>query len=77
MSFNIINENGVKIKCDIIGMFEYGNKKFVVYTDSEDMEIEKEVYASLYELDKDENMILKPILNDKDWDLVDNFLGEI
>lgn len=77
MKFNVIDTNGEKVKCDIIGMFESENKKFVVYTECQDEDIEKEVYASLYELDENNNMILLPIINDRDWDLVDNFLGEI
>lgn len=77
MNFNIMDSSGLNIKCDILGMFEQNNKKYVIYTDCEDGNIEKEVYASLYELDEKGNMVLTPILNDSDWDIVDNFLGEI
>ena len=77
MNFNVIDINGINIKCDILGMFEHDNKKYVIYTDCEDANIEKEVYASLYELDEKGNMVLMPILNNDDWDIVDKFLGEI
>lgn len=77
MNFNIIDGNGINIKCDILGMFEKNGKKYVIYTDSEEVSEEKDIYASLYELDEKGNMVLTPILNDSDWDIVDNFLGEI
>ena len=77
MNFNIIDGNGINIKCDILGMFEKNGKKYVIYTDSEEVSEEKDIYASLYKLDEKGNMVLTPILNDSDWDIVDNFLGEI
>lgn len=73
MSFNVINENGIKIDCDVIGMFVHDNKNFIIYTDNNMVDNEKEVFASLYKLDGN-NMILLPITSDSDWDLVDKYL---
>lgn len=72
MSFNVINENGIKVDCDVIGMFVHDNKNFIIYTDNM-VDNEKEVFASLYKLDGN-NMILLPITSDSDWDLVDKYL---
>ncbi len=73
MSFNVINENGIKVDCDVIGMFVHDNKNFIIYTDNNMVDNEKEVFASLYKLDGN-NMILLPITSDSDWDLVDKYL---
>lgn len=73
MNFNVINENGIKVDCDIIGMFVHDGKNFIIYTDNNMVDNEKEVFASLYKLEGN-NMILLPIINDSDWDLVDKYL---
>lgn len=73
MSFNVINENGIKVDCDVIGMFVHDNKNFIIYTDNNMVDNEKEVFASLYKLDGN-NMLLLPITSDSDWDLVDKYL---
>lgn len=73
MNFNVINENGVKVDCDVIGMFVHNDKNFIIYTDNNIIDNEKEVFASLYKLDGN-NMILLPITSDSDWDLVDKYL---
>lgn len=73
MSFNVINENGIKVDCDVIGMFVHDNKNFIIYTDNNMVDNEKEVFASLYKLDGN-SMILLPITSDSDWDLVDKYL---
>lgn len=73
MNFDVINEHGDKIHCDVIGMFSHDDKNFIIYTDNEIVDNEKEVLASLYRLEGN-NVILLPITEDRDWDLVDNYL---
>jgi len=75
MNFSILNDEGKIINCNVIGIFKHEDKDFVVYTDeSTDNE---EIFASLYKLDDDDNIKLLPITDDKDWDLVDNYLEEL
>jgi len=76
MNFNVIDELGNVVDCDIIGMFSREDKKFIIYTDNTVIDDEKEVLASLYKIE-DNKMILLPIVNDADWDLVDKYLEEI
>ena len=73
MNFNVIDSEGNKVQCDIIGMFVHDNKNFIIYTDSQQSDSEKEVYASLYKI-SDNNMLLIPIVQESDWDLVDRYL---
>lgn len=59
--------NQVK-KCEVLFTFEKDNKKFIVYKDKDE-----EILASFYkEINK--NLILIPITEDKDYDLVDEEL---
>ena len=76
MEFNVINTNGEKISCDVIGMFVHDGKNFIIYTDNEITDGEKEVYSALYRLDGN-NMILLPITDENDWDLVDKYLEDV
>ena len=76
MDFNVINENGDKVTCDVIGMFVHNSKNFIIYTDNEMVDNEKEVYASLYRLDGN-NMVLLPITEESVWDLVDKYLQDV
>ena len=73
MNFNIIDNSGNKIECDVLGMFTHGDKNFIIYTDNEQDDNEKEVYASLYEI-KNNCIVLLPITSESDWDLVDSYL---
>lgn len=75
MNFKTIDKNGIEVNCDVIGTFIKENKKFIVYTDGTIVNGIKEVYASFYEEIGDNNIKLLPIINDEDWDLVDNYLG--
>lgn len=76
MNFNVIDNSGETVQCDVIGLFSYHDKNFIIYTDNNMVDREKEVYASLYKLDKN-NMILLPITSDEDWELVDKYLEDI
>lgn len=73
MNFSVIDSQGNKIYCDIIGMFVHDDKNFIIYTDSQQNDNEKEVYASLYKISGND-MVLIPIVEESDWDLVDRYL---
>lgn len=77
MNFEILDKLGKKIECNVIGTFESNNKNFILYTDGTEVKEEKEVYASLYKLNDDNSMILLPITDENDWDLVDKYLEEL
>ena len=56
----------------IIDKFNKENKDFIILKeDGSD-----EIYASFYEINDDKLKII-PITNDKDYDLVDEYLGEL
>ena len=76
MNFTIVDENGKKVFCDVIGVFQHNNKNFIVYTDNELDNGSKEVYASLYKL-KENRVVLLPITLESDWDLVDEYLANL
>jgi len=75
MNFKII-EDGKEIVCDIVLTFRDNNNdiNYIVYTDgTKDEEGELEVYASRYKK-VDSSFILDEIVNDYEWDLIDNML---
>lgn len=61
----IYDINNQKIKCELLFTFEKNNKKFIVYKDKED-----DILASYYEK-KDDKVMIMPITNEEDYDLVD------
>ena len=66
----IYDKDNKKIECEILFTFEENNKQFIVYIDNEE-----NILSSYYEL-KDNKLILTPILDDKDYDIVDKYLEE-
>lgn len=75
MNFKIY-QDGKEITCDIILTFRDNNNdiNYIVYTDgTKDSEEDLEVYASRYVV-KDNNYYLEPILNEFEWNLIDNML---
>lgn len=75
MNFKII-EDGKEIVCDIILIFrdDNNNINYIVYTDgTKDEEGNLEIYASRYK-QADESFVLEQIVNDYEWDLIDNML---
>jgi len=75
MNFKIY-QDGKEITCDIILTFRDNNNdiNYIVYTDgTKDSEDDLEVYASRYVV-KDNNYYLEPILNEFEWNLIDNML---
>lgn len=69
MNFKVIDEDGKLIECDVIGVFNMKEKDFIVYTTDGE-----EICASLFKMDGDYNMIISPITEESDWDIVDKFL---
>lgn len=60
----VFDNNNRKLKCEVLFTFQKDNKSFVVYKDDDD------VLASYYKIDGDK-MIILPILEDNDYDIVD------
>lgn len=66
----VYNENNEKIKCEVLFTFKKDNKQFIVYMDKEE-----DILASYYKID-DNKLIITPITNDLDYDIVDKHLEE-
>jgi len=75
MNFKII-EDGKEIVCDIVLTFRDDNNdiNYIIYTDgTKDEDGELEIYASRYKM-VEGSFILEEIVNDYEWDLIDNML---
>ena len=75
MNFKIL-KNGKEITCDIIISFKDKSNdiNYVVYTDgTKDKDGDLEIYASRYIMN-DDKVILNPIENKYEWNLIDNML---
>ena len=60
-------ENGQKKYFKVLAKFVNEGINYIIYEDGDN------ILASRYEIINKE-MILKPIENDKEWDMIDNFL---
>ena len=77
MKFEILDQTGNKINCNVVGMFkdEVKDINYIVYTDgTRNNDGKLEIYASRYTKQKD-SFVLSDIEEDEEWDLVDNFLS--
>ena len=75
MNFKIIDD-GKEIVCDIVLTFRDDNNdiNYIIYTDgTKDEDCELEIYASRYKR-VEGSFILEEIVNDYEWDLIDNML---
>ena len=77
MNFKILDAFGREVNCELLYTFK--NPKtgisYIIYTDGELNEDGKiEVLASRY-VEESGNFILKDILDDAEWDLIDEFLA--
>ena len=76
--FTVTDKNGKETEYEILFTFESEdtNKNYIVYTsnelDSDDM---IKTYASIYE-EKDGNLKLTPIEDDKEWNLVEKLIDQ-
>lgn len=66
----VYDKNNKKLECEILFTFSSNNKQFIVYMDKED-----DILASYYKLETDK-LIISPILDDEDYDIVDKYLEE-
>ena len=66
----LYNDSNEKNIYDLLFMFNDNNKDFIVYKDIND-----EILASFYEKDGDK-IIVKPIMEDSDYDIVDKRIEE-
>jgi len=76
MNFEIINNNDMKTKCELLYTLEDKKNKYnyIIYTTGELDENEKKVvYASRYVLINNEFKLID-IENDSEWEFIDNFL---
>lgn len=61
----IYDINNQKINCELLFTFEKNNKNFIVYKDNED-----DILSSYYKNEEDK-LIIMPITDEADYDLVD------
>ena len=61
----IYDTNNKQIKCEFLFTFTKDNKNFVVYKDQED-----DILSSYYK-EEDNKLIIMPITDEEDYDLVD------
>lgn len=79
MTFNVIDENGKEIECEVLFTFESDEtkKNYIVYTDNTiDEEGNTKVYASIYTPDQ-EDLHLEPITTEKEWKIIETILSEL
>ena len=77
MKFNVIDNNGKQIECDVIFTFkdDSNNISYIVYTDgTKDESGDLKIYSSRYVLEND-NYILQAIENDYEWNMIDNMIA--
>ena len=78
MTFQVINEKGEKIECEVLFTFDSDEtkKSYMVYTDNTlDDEGKTKVYASIYEEDGKE-LTITPITDEKEWNLVEKLISQ-
>jgi len=79
MTFNVIDDNGKEIECEVLFTFESEEtkKNYIVYTDNTiDEDGNTKVYASIYEPDN-EDLKLSPIETEKEWKIIETILNEL
>ena len=71
MNFEVTNEKGEKINCQVLHTFVNNDINYMIYTDNEkDEDGNIEVLATRYTLEGN-TLNLEPLINDEEWDLVD------
>ena len=63
--FKVYDIDNKEIECELLFRFEKNNKNFIVYLDSDE-----NILASYYEI-RDDKLIISPINDEKDFDIVD------
>ena len=72
ITFNYIDEKGNAIKYIIVDKFSKNTKNYIIYEE----ENKEELYGALYEIIDDKIKII-PIDDDKDYDIIDEYLDSI
>ncbi len=72
ISFDYIDDEGNSIKYEIIDRFNKNGKNYIVYSEED----KEELYAALYEV-IDNKIKIIPIIDDKDYDIVDEYLENL
>jgi uncharacterized protein YrzB (UPF0473 family) len=77
MTFDLINNEGQTITCNILHTFEKNGKKYLIYTDNElDSDGNIEVLAAIYHVN-DNKVTLEDIKTDEEWNLIDYEWGKV
>jgi uncharacterized protein YrzB (UPF0473 family) len=77
MTFEVKNELGEPITCNVLHTFIKDNKNYMIYTDNElDADGNIEVLAATYVVDGDK-LNIEPIETDAEWEMVDKVWSEV
>lgn len=74
--FKVINENNNEIEAEIITVFNYKDKEYVIYSINNDNE-KVDICVSRLEKDEKGHFILKDIIDSKEKEEIDNAVKEI
>jgi len=80
MTFQVINDKGEKIECEVLFTFDSDEtkKSYMVYTDNTlDESGNTKVYASIYEDKEDGETKLLPIETEKEWKIIETILEKL
>ncbi len=78
--FTVINDEGREITCDVLFTFDSDEtkKSYIVYTDNtKDEKGNIQVYASIFDPNKEGDMELLPIETDKEWKVIETILESL
>ena len=78
-TFNVKNEKGEDVTCDVLFTFDSDEtgKSYIVYTDNTtDDEGNVKVFASIYDPNVEETT-LEPIKTDKEWKIIETILSSL
>ena len=64
------NENNEDVTCDIVSMFSYNGKNYIIY------KYENNLFASLYQMEN-QDVIVNSITDNSDFDIVDKYLESL
>lgn len=72
IKFIALNEYGIEVEYLIMDKFTKNNKNYIIYIE----EGKEDIYASLYDI-VDNKINIIPIVNDTDYDIVDEYLESL
>ena len=70
--FNYLDNSGINHEYSIIARFSKNNKKYIIYKETNN----EDIYGDLYEIIDDKIKII-PIVDDKDYDIIDEYLESL